>query len=165
MFEVVLVILAILLNAVGLVGCVLPVLPGPPLSFLGLLLLWWGRGFETEAFGAWTVLILGISAVLVTIVDTLAPVIGARKYGASKAGVWGSIIGMVVGILGFLPLGPLGMLLGAFLGAVAGEIASGKGTPAAIRAAWGVFMGTVVGLVLKLVVSLAAAFYLIVELF
>lgn len=164
MLEVLLIAAGALLVLVGLVGCILPVLPGPPLSFAGLLLLWGTRAWDAETFGWVTVLVLGVATVLVTIVDTLAPILGAKRYGASKAGIWGSILGMIVGILGFLPLGPLGMLVGAFLGAWIGESLAGKEGAQALRAAWGVFVGTVVGIVLKLVVSVAIAVYFVMEL-
>ena len=110
------------------------------------------------------VVVLGVATILVTIVDTLAPVLGAKRYGASSAGIWGSVIGMVVGILGFLPVGPLGMLAGAFLGAWVGELVAGKEGGAALRAAWGVIVGTVMGVVLKLVVSAAITVYFVLTL-
>ena len=107
---------------------------------------------------------LGIAAALATVLDTLAPLYGARRYGASRAGIWGSVLGMVIGILGFLPVGPLGMLVGAFGGAWIGELFAGQDGRAAFRAAWGVFVGTVLGIVLKLVVSGAVAFWFVREL-
>ena len=155
MLTVLLVTLGILCIVVGLVGCVVPVIPGPPISYAGLLLAWAVRGWSTEALGWVTVLVLGIAVVVVTIYDTLAPVLGAKRYGASKAGLWGSVIGMVVGVLGFLPVGPLGMLVGAFAGAWVGETLAGKVGADALKAAWGVFVGTVMGIVMKLVVSAA----------
>ena len=156
-----LVTLGILCIIVGLVGCIVPVIPGPPISYAGLLMAWGVRGWSTEALGWATVIVLGIAVVVVTIYDTLAPVLGARRYGASKAGIWGSVIGMVVGVLGFLPVGPLGMLVGAFAGAWVGEVVAGKEGAAALKAAWGVFVGTVMGIVMKLIVSAAITGYFI----
>jgi len=158
---VLLVVLGVLCILAGLIGCIAPVIPGPPISFAGLILVWGASGWDTAAFGWITVLVLAIATVLVTIVDTLAPLFGARRYGASSAGVWGSVIGMIVGILGFLPVGPLGMLVGAFVGAWVGELTAGKEGPAALRAAWGVFVGTVMGIVLKLVVSIAITYFFV----
>lgn len=152
-----LVSLGILCIVVGLVGCIVPVIPGPPISYAGLILAWAVRGWSTEALGWVTVIVLGTAVILVTAFDTLAPVLGAKRYGASKAGIWGSVIGMVVGILGFLPVGPLGMLVGAFAGAWVGELVTGKAGAAALKAAWGVFVGTVMGIVMKLIVSAAIA--------
>lgn len=164
MLTVLLVTLGILCLVVGLVGCILPVIPGPPISYAGLVLGWAAQGWSTEVLGWVTMLVLLVAVVVVTIYDTLAPVLGARRYGASKAGIWGSVIGMVVGILGFLPVGPLGMLVGAFVGAWVGELLVGKQGAAALRAAWGVFVGTVMGIVMKLVVSAAITGYFIAAL-
>ena len=161
MEPIVLVIAGILMGA-GLVGCVLPVLPGPPLSFLGLLLQWWAAGWEAESYGWITVLVLAVLAALVTALDFIAPVYGAKRYGASKAGLWGSIVGLLIGMI-FFP--PFGMILGAFLGALGGEWMVGKSDREAMRAAWGVFMGTMVGIVLKLTVSVAILVVFLIELF
>ncbi|MHC4861560.1 MAG: DUF456 domain-containing protein, partial [Planctomycetota bacterium] len=136
----VLVALGVALILAGLVGCVLPVLPGPPLSFAGFVLLWAARGWEAHTFGTTMVVVLGGLTVVVTVFDFVAPVIGAQRFGASRPGIWGSVVGMIAGMI-LLP--PLGMLIGAFLGALLGEVASGKHGRAATRAAWGVFMGTV----------------------
>jgi uncharacterized protein YqgC (DUF456 family) len=156
-----LILLAGFLQVVGLVGCVLPILPGPPISYVGLLVLWGVRGWDAGTFGLTAVLVLGALTVLVTIVDTIAPVIGAKRYGASKAGVWGSILGMLVGMIWFPPFG---MLAGAFLGALAGEWLIGQTDGKAMRAAWGVFVGTMAGVVLKLAVSIAIAYVFVREL-
>ena len=161
---VVFIVIGALLLLVGLAGCIVPVVPGTPLSFAGLLLLWGARGWDAEAFGWPTVVVLGLATVVVTILDYVTPVVGAKKYGASKAGVWGSIIGMIVGLVGLLPVGPLGMLVGAFVGAWIGETLAGKEGAAALKAAWGVFVGTVVGVVLKLVVSVVITVYFVADL-
>lgn len=164
MLEVLLFVVGLILIVVGLVGCIVPVIPGTPLSFAGLIVLWGGRGWQAETFGWTEVLVLGIATVVVTILDYVAPVYGAKRFGASKAGIWGSVIGMIVGILGMLPVGPLGMLVGAFAGAWVGELSVGKKGSEALKAAWGVFVGTVVGIVLKLVVSIAITVYWVLEL-
>lgn len=164
MLTLLLVTLGVVCLVVGLVGCFVPVIPGPPISYAGLILAWAARGWSSDVLGWGTVLVLGVAVVLVTIYDTLAPVIGAKRYGASKAGIWGSVIGMVIGILGFLPVGPLGMLVGAFAGAWVGELVAGKEGVAALKAAWGVFVGTVMGIVAKLVVSATITGYFIAAL-
>ncbi len=155
-----LIAIGVALLLAGFVGCILPVLPGPPLSFVGLVLLWWGRGFDAATFGSTTVIVLGVLAVVVTVLDFVVPAMGAKKYGASSSGVWGSVLGMIVGMI-FFP--PFGMLIGAFLGALAFEVLAGKDSPAAMRAAWGVFMGTVVGIMMKLAVSVAVTYVFVVE--
>jgi hypothetical protein len=88
------------------------------------------------------------------------PAVGAKKYGASRAGVWLSVLGLVLGIF-LLP--PFGFLLGAFLGALAGELLAGKGAKA-VRPAWGVFVGTVAGIGLKLATCAVLAWYFVVGL-
>ncbi len=158
--DIVLVVSGIVLLFAGLVGCVLPILPGPPLSYVGLVLLWGARSWEAHTFGTATMLLLGGLTIAVTVLDYVAPVIGAQRFGASRAGIWGSVVGMIIGMI-FFP--PFGMLVGAFLGAVAGEVASGKQGSEALRAAWGVFVGTVAGIILKLAVSVAIAVYFVIE--
>ena len=144
--------IGVLLIIIGLVGCFVPALPGPPLSFIAILSLALVQSFE-KPLSLNMILLMALLTVLVTFMDYIVPVAGAKKYGASKWGVWGSIGGMIVGIV-FFP--PLGIIIGAFLGAVAVELLQGKETKDALRAGWGVFVGTLLGTILKL----AASFYM-----
>lgn len=155
-------LLAGLLMGAGIIGCILPVLPGPPLSFVGLLLQWWASDPQPVTYGWTTVIVLGLLAALVTALDLLAPVYGAKRYGASRAGIWGSILGLLIGMI-FFP--PFGMIVGAFVGALGGEWLVGKSDGDAMKAAWGVFLGTMAGVVLKLVVSIAVLVVFLGELF
>ena len=150
MLTVTLISLGVILLLAGLVGCVLPILPGPPISFAGLVCLWWARDFAAATFDETTVIIAAAAAGVSTALDYVAPILGAKKFGASKLGVWGSIIGMIVGIVWFPPFG---MLLGAFLGAMLGELYAGKEGSDATKAAIGVFLGTILGIVIKMVAS------------
>ena len=159
--EAVLIITGILLQLAGLIGCVLPVLPGPPISFAGLILLWWARDWSAAEFGLPAVLILGLLTVIVTVLDFVVPAWGAKRYGASRTGVWLSVIGMLVGMIAFPPFG---MLIGAFAGALAGELIVGKREGEAAKAAWGVFVGTMAGIGLKLAVSMAIVVIYVIEL-
>ena len=156
----VLIIFGLLLSLAGLAGCILPVVPGPPLSFCALILLSVVK--DWEPFGWVFLVIFGGVTALVTLLDVLVPVVGARKYGASRAGVWGSAIGMIVGLV-VLP--PWGMLFGAFVGALAGEFMARRGGEQALRAGWGVFVGTMVGIGLKLAVSGMMLFFYVKEMF
>ncbi len=97
---------------------------------------------------------------LVSILDYVVPVVGAKKYGASKWGVWISMIGMFIGLL-FFP--PWGMLIGAFTGALAGELVAGKQGRKSLRAAWGVFVGNVVSIGFKLAYCGAIIFFYVKE--
>ena len=152
--------LGALLLLAGFVGCVLPVLPGPPLSFVAILLIFGAQGWQAETFGVTTVIVLGGAAVLVTILDFVTPLWGAKKYGASRMGIVGSIAGMIAGAI-FFP--PSGLILVAFVGALAGELIEGKQGSEATRAAWGVFIGTVIGILLKLGVCVAITVYWVRE--
>ncbi len=159
--SVVLIILGIILLLGGLVGCILPVLPGPPISFVGLLLLWWARDGQADSFGWITLAVLGVLTIVVTVIDLVVPVWGAKRYGASKSGIWLSVLGMLVGMVVFPPFG---MLIGAFVGALAGELLVGKTEGEATKAAWGVFVGTMAGVGLKLAVCVAITVIYVAEL-
>jgi uncharacterized protein YqgC (DUF456 family) len=155
-------VLAVLCVLGGLAGCILPALPGPPLSYVGFFVVWAARGFEAKTFGnvaPWV--LLGLT-VAVSVLDFFAPMIGARRYGASKWGVWGSVVGLLLGMVWFPPFG---MIAGTFLGALGGELVKGQTTRRSLRAAWGVFVGTMVGIVLKLAVSGTIAWFVFVEVF
>jgi uncharacterized protein YqgC (DUF456 family) len=153
---VVLVILGFVLLALGIIGCVLPAIPGPPLSYAALILLSFIRRWQ--AFSPTLLIILGVCTVGVTLLDFFLPVLASKRKGASKVGIWGSIIGMLAGMI-FFP--PFGMVLGTFAGAVIGELIFSKHRENALRAGWGVFLGTMLGIALKLAVSGAIAFYYI----
>ncbi|MDF1576183.1 MAG: DUF456 domain-containing protein [Bacteroidales bacterium] len=142
----------------GFLGSVLPVIPGPPISWAGLLLLKWtdyihdhGAAYEN------TLWILLFFVILVTVLDYVVPIMGTKKYGGSKRGVWGATIGVVVGLF----FGPPGIIIGPFLGAYIGEISTGKKEKEALRAAWGSFMGFLLGVGLKLMVCGTILFFYI----
>jgi uncharacterized protein YqgC (DUF456 family) len=140
---------------VGLLGCLLPVLPGPPLSWAGLFLL------HLSEFADFTVNFLVVWAVItlvVTVLDYIVPIWGARKFGGSRAGTWGAAIGMVAGIFIFPPVG---LILLPFLGAFLGELLEGKETALAFRAALGTFIGFLLGTGIKFAASLMMTFYFV----
>jgi uncharacterized protein YqgC (DUF456 family) len=154
--EIVLAILAFLLLAAGLLGAVLPVLPGPPLSYAGLLVLQWSgyAGFTTTFLLIWA----GITAV-VTIMDYILPTFMTKRFGGSRAASIGSFLGLLAGIF-FFP--PLGMILGPFLGALTGELIhnSADGTKA-FKVAFGALLAFFVGSGAKLIVSGIMLYYAI----
>jgi uncharacterized protein YqgC (DUF456 family) len=145
---------------VGLIGCVVPGVAGPPFSFLGLILLSIARGWEPFSTGF--LVAMAVLTAVVTALDYIVPAAGARKFGASRMGFWGAVAGMLVGLLAFPPFG---LILGAFLGAIVGELWAGKQTQDALRAGWGVFIGVLVGMVLKLIASGIMTFAFIKALF
>jgi uncharacterized protein YqgC (DUF456 family) len=147
-----------LLMIIGLVGCILPVIPGPPVSFVGLLLLHF-TSFADFSFEF--LLMFGCIAVIVTILDYIVPIWGTKKFGGSRAGMWGAGIGLVLGLI-FIP--PLGIIIGPFAGAVIAEALTGKKTNEAFRAGLGSLLGLMVGIGLKLAASVSMTFYFVKEL-
>jgi len=143
----------ILCTLAGIAGCVLPVIPGPPLSWLGLLLLHWTRFAQ---FSTTFLLVMASIALAVTVLDYIIPLWGTKRFGGSKAGIWGATLGMVAGLF-FFP--PLGLIIGPFAGAVLGEVIAGKDTAHAFRAGVGSFIGFLFSTGLKLGVSLIMAVY------
>ena len=158
--DVFLVVLAGFSMLVGLVGCVIPGIAGPPFSFVGLILLSFAKSWEP--FSPGFLLGMGVLTVVVTALDFLVPAAGARKFGASRMGFWGAVAGMLLGLLAFPPFG---LIFGAFLGAIGGELWAGKQAHEALRAGWGVFIGVLIGMVLKLIASGIMTFYFVKALF
>lgn len=141
--------LAVLLGIVGLLGIVLPLLPGIPILFVAMWLAAWAGDFAHV--GLWPLLILAKLAVLSILVDLLATVMGARRVGASTAGIIGAGLGTVAG----LALGLAGVLIGPFVGAVLGELAAGRRLDSASRAGFGSWVGLIVGTAVKLAIAFA----------
>ncbi len=139
------VILGLLVALAAIVGCFFPVIPGPPLSLLSLVILSMAKGWDT--FQVWVLVVMTLFMIIVTVLDYLVPIMGAKKLGASKLGIWGSVIGMLVGLI-FFP--PWGIFIGAFLGALVGELIVSKGFKQALLAGWGIFLGNMAALGLKL---------------
>ena len=131
----------------GLAGAFLP-LPGPPLSFAGMLLLHYSKYAQ---FSQTVLLTLGVATALIFVFDYYAPIWGTKKFGGTNAGVWGSTIGVVVG---FFVIPAVGLFLGAFLGALIGELIGGADSKTALRAAIGSFVGLVTGIFMKVILCL-----------
>ncbi|MEW6298792.1 MAG: DUF456 family protein [Thermodesulfobacteriota bacterium] len=142
-------ILAILLFILGLAGTVLPVLPGAPLIWLGMLVygLFTGFGKLTVGFYVWQ----GVAVAVTLLIDYAATAYGTKRYGGSSAAIYGSIAGLLIGP--FI-LGPLGFVIGPFAGALIGELVKGKRAEAAFRAAFGTLIGVVGGTMLKFAVEI-----------
>lgn len=151
-------VLAVILMLVGVAGCVLPFLPGPPLSYIALLIVAFMDGSQIST----NVLIAtGVATAIVTLLDYLIPIWGTKWYGGSKQGVWGATVGMVVGIFVFPPFG---LIIGPFAGAFIGEmINDSSNTDRALRAAFGSLIGFLVGTGLKVIVCLWMFYYLVVD--
>ena len=156
MFEIIGIIVGALLVFLGIAGCILPILPGPFLSFLGLLLLALLKHFSPPLTPT-LIIVMAVIAFAVTVGDYLIPLWGARRYGTSKWGIWGSVAGMVVGLF----FSPFGMLLGALIGAMAVEWFVQREKGKALKAGWGVLVGTLLGTALRLGVAGMMAYYFI----
>lgn len=147
--DIILILLGFLLMLAGILGSILPALPGPPLSWLGLLLLyltsivpdnWWMLG------------ITGAIALLVAILDYIIPAAGTRRFGGSKKGMIGTSIGLLISII-FPVFGLFGIIFWPFAGALIGEYANKASNQTAWRAAFGSFLGFLTGTLLKFLVA------------
>ncbi|MFC4723234.1 DUF456 domain-containing protein [Geojedonia litorea] len=145
--DVFLVILALLFMVLGLIGSFLPVLPGPLTSWVGLFIL-----HLTEAIPFnWTFLIITlILAIGIWILDYIIPAMGTKRYGGSRAGIIGTSIGLIVGLLSPIPGG---IIIGPFLGALLGELMNKSEFNKALKAAFGSFLGFLASTFIKFVVA------------
>lgn len=142
--DIFLLIVAFLFMLIGIIGCIIPGLPGTPLAYLGL---WIAHATDRIDFTWQTLLIWGLVTLVVSILDYVVPAWGTKHYGGTKYGVWGSTIGVFVG----LAFGAVGVIVGPLVGAVLGELVSGKEWQQAIKAGWGSFIGILTGTILKLI--------------
>ena len=154
--DIVLLFLGVICMILGIIGAFLPILPGPLTGWLGLLLL----SFTNAVPKDWT--FLGITlfiAILVWVLDYFIPAIGTKRFGGSKYGVYGTTIGLIVGLLSPIPFG---MLIGAFAGAFIGEtVFDKKDTNKALKASFGSLLGFFVSATLKFGVGLVYFWFFI----
>ncbi|MDX1637206.1 MAG: DUF456 domain-containing protein [Balneolaceae bacterium] len=140
----------------GMVGSLLPVLPGPPISYLGLILL----QFTTPPpFTLKFMLLWAAIVVAVMVLDNLIPAYGTKKFGGSPFGVGGSIAGLVAGLF----FAPAGIILGPVIGAFLGELIAGKQSDKALKSALGSFLGFMAGTLLKLVACGMMGYYFVMN--
>ncbi len=142
--EIFLLVIAFLLMLIGVIGCIVPGLPGTPIAYLGL---WIAQATERVDFSWQFLLVWGIVMIAVSALDYIVPAWGTKHYGGTKYGVWGSTIGVFVGLF----FGAAGVILGPLVGAVLGEMLSGKALAEALKAGWGSFVGILFGTVIKLI--------------
>ena len=150
--DIALLIFGFILMLIGLIGSFLPILPGPPISWVGLLLLhltdavpddWWFLGITAAV------------ALLVFALDYIIPAMGTKKFGGSKAGMIGTTVGLLVAII-FPILGIFGIIIWPFVGALVGELINKTDQKTALKAAFGSFLGFLTGTFSKFLVT---AFY------
>ncbi|AQS93795.1 hypothetical protein BXQ17_06870 [Polaribacter sp. BM10] len=147
--DIFLLIIGFLLVLLGIVGSFLPILPGPLTGWLGLLILHFTSVIATN----WTFLGITLAiAILIWVLDYIIPAIGTKRFGGSKNGVYGTTIGLFIGLF-FIPI-PFGLLIGAFFGALIGELMyNSKDTNRALKASFGSFIGILASATIKFSVS------------
>ena len=155
----IIIIIVILLLLIGLIGCIIPALPGPPISFSGLLLFHFLTSYNLEEDTLW---LLAAVVVAITFLDYWLQVYGVKKFGGGRKAINGTIIGLVLGLF-FLPFGVIiGPFVGAFLGA---KMEAKEDTNRAIKIALGALAGFLGGTVLKFAVSIYISILFINQLF
>lgn len=145
--DILLVIISVLFIVLGLFGSVLPILPGPPLSWLGLFILHLTKAVQMSTS---LLVITGVIAIIIFIMDYMIPAMGTKKFGGSKSGMIGTTIGLLVGLISPIPGG---IILGPFLGAFVGEMLNKNNSKTAFRAAIGSFIGFLASTFIKFIVS------------
>lgn len=158
--ETAIIILAAILALAGIIGNLAPALPGTPLNFIALLLLEYATG--GDAFGTPLLVVLGVLTAGSLAFDLIVPVLTARRFGASKQGLWGSFLGTFIGLV---VLSLPGMVIGMIAGAVGGEVYAGKTHGEALKAGAATIAGNVLSVLLRLGLSLAMTVLFIIALF
>lgn len=163
--ETVIIVLAILAGVLGIAGSILPGLPGTPISWVGMLLLYvWGSGVNAAGnpMSLQTLIIWGVVVLIVSVVDYVVPMYFTKLTGGSKYAERGALIGLVAGII----LTPIGMIAGSFLGAFIAEVQWGKKSSSeALLAALGSFLGFILGTGIKTIASVLILWQIIVYAF
>ncbi|MBT3356465.1 DUF456 domain-containing protein [bacterium] len=152
-------IVATVLVLIGIIGSLVPAVPGPTLSFGALLILYFVKGFEI--FPTFSLVVFGFATVILVAMDYFAPIVGARMFGATKSGIAGALVG---GLLGLLFFPPLGIFIGPFIGAVTAEILGGKEVKDALRAGTGTFLGSMSMLIFQFIFTVFVAIYFFIKL-
>jgi uncharacterized protein YqgC (DUF456 family) len=152
--EWIIIILGILLVLVGILGSVLPLLPGPPIAYLGLLLQ---QRRDPNPFSSSFLLVWAGIVLLTMVLDYFVPIWGIKKFGGTKYGVWGCTIGFLAAFW----MGPWGIIIGPFVGAFLGELIANQNKQDAFKAAVGSFAGFLMSSFLKLVVCFFMLYYIL----
>jgi uncharacterized protein YqgC (DUF456 family) len=149
MMDIFLLLLGFAFVLLGIIGSFLPILPGPLTGWVGLLILHFTKVIPMN----WTFLGITLAvAVVIWILDYIIPAMGTKKFGGSKYGIYGTTIGLIVGLLSPIPFG---ILIGAFFGALIGELMyDSKDTSRAIKASFGSFVGLLASATIKFSVSI-----------
>ena len=151
--DIILLLIGIFCIIFGFSGCFLPALPGPPLSYAGLLLLTWSKYAD---FSLTLLLVLGGLVVIITIADNIIPIYMTKKLGGTNRGAWGATIGLIAGMIFG---GIIGTVLGPFIGALIFELIGGTEKKPALKSALGSLIGFILGVGGKLIMSGVITFY------
>ncbi len=148
------IIIGVILAIAGIAGSILPLIPGPPIAYVGLLLqqLRDDKPFTTNFLFLWAGIV-----VLSLILDYVIPIWGTKKFGGTKYGVWGCTLGFLAAFW----LGPWGIIVGPFAGAFIGEMFAQQNSNIAFKAALGSFIGFLAGSFLKLVICFFMLYYIL----
>lgn len=151
--EIILLFIGGALVTAGILGSILPVLPGPPLAYAGLLLL----QLASAPFSIIFLVVWGLITGATMILDNIIPAYGTKKFGGSSYGIWGSILGMAVGLF----FAPVGIVVGPLAGAFCGELIAGQNSNRAFKSALGSFAGLMANILMKIIVSGMMGYYFI----
>ena len=144
--DIFLVVLGLFCMGLGLIGSFIPVLPGPPISWVGILLL---HLTNVVPINKTLLIITGVIALVVFLLDYVIPALGTKRFGGSKAGIYGTSIGLIIGLIAPIPFG---IIIGPFVGAFIGEFISQKDGNKALKAAFGSFLGFITSTFIKFIV-------------
>lgn len=153
----ILITVGIILLVIGLVSCVLPPLPGPPIAYIALLIAYFGLNKITE-LPVWLLITYAVITVIILIADYFIPVWGTKKFGGTKAGIRGSFIGILIGII-LAPFGGISIIVCPFLGAMAAELIAGQNISVAISSGIGSFIGFLLTSGLKIILVLMMCYH------
>ena len=164
--DVLLIVVSVVLALIGVVGAIVPGIAGPPFSYLAVLVLSFVEGVNNSVI---FLIVMGVLAVGIFLLDYMAPVLGTKYFGGTKAGVRGSTLGLIIGILlalvfslGFI-LGFIAILLGPFVGAYIGEKIAKTPDPEAWKSAFGSFLGFLASTFIKVVYSVVIIICMIID--
>ena len=151
--DIILFVSGLILCLIGITGSFVPVIPGPFISWLAILII---NLTDAVEFNLNFVLITLSVAVAIGLIDYLIPIIGVKKLGGTKSGQVGTFVGLVLAII---MIGPFGILVGPFIGALIGEMASKKSFSDSLKPAFGSLVGVVAGSMIKLCLTLSYLFF------
>lgn len=152
--DILLLLVGLLFILLGIIGSFLPVLPGPLTSWIGLLIIHLTTTIPINY--KFLSITLGV-AIFIWLIDYIIPAIGTKKFGGTRYGVFGTIIGLLIGIFF---MGPFGIIIGPFIGAYLGELIGNKNSNKALKAAFGSFIGFLTSTFIKFIATIIfAGFY------